>query len=100
MCPLFTGEVSPVNVRSHVKMLVDVSSVAVNVPVPVDATGGAGTSLAKFMVALKVTTFVFGPVVITGSSDPPHETTTTSAASATRMVPRFCMNCPRDGFDS
>src|SRR5947208_3468745 len=78
-------------------MFVDVSSVAVNVPVPLPVA--AGTSLALFIVALKVTSFVFGPIVTGSVVSSPQATTAIKAAKMASDIPRFCIGPgPRDGL--
>src|SRR5690348_16109535 len=88
MWPSVAGPVSPVNVKLYVNTFVDVSSVAVNVPLPVGLPTTDG-SFAGDNVAVKFTIFETGGVVV--ESLPHAARATVAAASTSVIVPFFIM---------
>jgi len=86
ICPRLAFAVRPVKVVFQVNTCVDVSSVAVNVPVPVGLPVTLG-SFAGESAAVKFTIFDTGGGLVESSD--PHAAATTIVAKIESEIPRF-----------
>lgn len=87
MWPLFTIDVSPLNVTLYVKTFVDVSSVAVNVPLPLGLPVSAPGSPAGVSDALNFTIFETGGVDVSE----PQATAAAASAANESVSQRVCI---------